>query len=336
LNHQYLICGCAPEYPNADTSPASGTITVLDKDSNGNWLPSLTTKEDSPPSAMENVPTFVNSSNLTPKEYFGDGKFHAVNTMQPPYQPSGTPPPADDATKLFADIAAASTPGFASTLPPQSAPTIGDRMNAKGVSWKWYAGAWNKTNEIATTTHTFPSYKPGEGPNFQYHHQPFNYYAAFDPKDHADARQEHLKDYDDLVADIAAGTLPEVSFYKPEGDLNQHAGYATLDAGDKHIADLVSKIEASPEFESTVVIVTYDENGGFWDHAAPPAGDKLGPGTRIPAIIIAPFAKKGTVDKTVYDTGSIMRLINRRFDLEPLPGIASRTGFGDLTNALDL
>ena len=83
-----------------------------------------------------------------------------------------------------------------------------------------------------------------------------------------------------------------------------------------------------------MIIVTYDENGGFWDHVAPPAGDRWGPGSRIPAIIVSPFAKKGYVDHTPYDTTSIIKLITRRFELEPLAGV--RPNVGDLTAALDL
>jgi acid phosphatase len=81
------------------------------------------------------------------------------------------------------------------------------------------------------------------------------------------------------------------------------------------------------------VIITYDENGGFWDHVAPPKGDRWGPGTRIPAIIISPFAKRHFVDHTSYDTTSIIKLITRRFGLEPLPGV--RVNAGDLLNAFD-
>jgi phospholipase C len=81
-----------------------------------------------------------------------------------------------------------------------------------------------------------------------------------------------------------------------------------------------------------LVIVTYDENGGFWDHVPPPRGDRFGPGTRIPTLIISPFARRGFVDHTAYDTTSIAKLITRRFALEPLPGV--RALAGDLTNAL--
>jgi acid phosphatase len=88
--------------------------------------------------------------------------------------------------------------------------------------------------------------------------------------------------------------------------------------------DLVAKLRASPQWKHMVIVITYDEFGGAWDHVAPPPGDLLGPGRRIPALIISPFAKHGTVDHTQYDTGSILRLITRRFDLDVLPGITRR------------
>jgi acid phosphatase len=136
-----------------------------------------------------------------------------------------------------------------------------------------------------------------------------------------------------------------VTFYKPQGNLNQHAGYASVAEGDAHIAALVAKLRASPQWNHMLIVITYDEFGGAWDHVAPPQGDQLGPGARIPALIISPFAKRGVVDHTQYDTESILRLVTRRFDLELLPGIVQRDAelighgaspMGDLTNALDL
>ncbi|HKA90572.1 MAG TPA: acid phosphatase [Haliangiales bacterium] len=341
LNHQYLICACAPEYPNADTNPAKPTIAVLDTDASGKFLPRLTIDATKTmPSALDGPPAFMLSGNIAPKNYFGDGTFRAVNTMGPPYQPSFNAFAATDTTKLYAD------PMKANTLPPQTQQNVGDLLTAKGIMWKWYAGAWASTLQIATTDRNFPpSSPPGAAPNFQFHHQPFNYYAGFDPHAHAADRTAHLKDYNDLVADAAAGTLPPVTFYKPEGDLNQHPGYAAIQAGDAHIADVIAKLQASPQWAHMVIVLTYDENGGYWDHAAPPKGDLLGPGTRIPALIISPYAKKGTVDHTQYDTASILRLITRRFDLSTLPGLTARDtalvanggkAMGDLTAALDL
>jgi acid phosphatase len=102
-------------------------------------------------------------------------------------------------------------------------------------------------------------------------------------------------------------------------------------SGDAHIAEVVHELQKSPQWKKMAIIITYDENGGFWDHVTPPKGDRWGPGMRIPAIIISPWAKTHFVDHTYYDTTSILKFITKRFELEPLPGI--RPQAGDLTNA---
>jgi len=343
LNHQYLICACAPEYPDADKAAAKPSITVLDTDPAGGYLPHLRVAPGSPASALDGPPKFVRSGNITPVNYFGDGKFYAVNTMQPPYQPSGNPPAPDDSTYRYAD------PTKPTTLPPQTQTTIGDLLEARHIDWVWYSGAWDRALADGEQPASRPRAAiyapdtPAGSPDFQPHHQPFNYYARFDPGSQAPERAAHLKDYQDLLTASAAGTLPPVVFYKPQGNLNQHAGYASIADGDAHIAATIAKLQAGPQWKNMVIIVTYDEYGGAWDHVAPPRGDLLGPGARIPALIISPFAKKGSVDHTQYDTESILRLITRRHGLDVLPGIAARDRalrahgekpMGDLTNAL--
>jgi acid phosphatase len=345
LNHQYLICACAPEYPNADTAPAKPSIAILDTDAAGHYLPRLKQAKDAERSALDAAPKYAKSGTIAPVDYFGDGKFYAVNTMQPAYQPSGNKPAATDADYLYAD------PDNATTLPPQTEATIGDALDAKHVNWIWYSGSWDaaladgRRSPLNAREAIYAPEIPGGSPDFQAHHQPFNYYARFDPMAHAGQRAAHLKDYNALLADAASGRLPAVAFYKPQGNENQHPGYASVAEGDAHIAGLVAKLRASPQWPHMVIVITYDEFGGAWDHVAPPQADLLGPGSRIPALIISPFAKRGTVDHTQYDTESILRLITRRFDLEVLPGITLRDKglaahgappMGDLTNALDL
>ncbi|MEO6688373.1 MAG: alkaline phosphatase family protein, partial [Dokdonella sp.] len=207
----------------------------------------------------------------------------------------------------------------------------------KGVTWAWYGGAFQ-----GALDHTAPA-----SVVFQYHHQPFNYYADLAPG--TAARAEHVLDGGidgaKFIAAIDAGTLPQVSFYKPQGSQNQHPGYATVDAGDAHIASVIAHLEKSPQWKDMVVVITYDENGGWWDHVAPPKGDRWGPGTRVPAIVVSPFAKRDFVDHTQYDTASALRLITHVFGLPTLPGLAQRdealqqNGFpamGDLSQSLDL
>ena len=185
-----------------------------------------------------------------------------------------------------------------------SYPTIGDRLDQKGISWAWYSGGWDE----ADAGH--PSV------DFQFHHQPFVYFARF--AEGSAARREHLKDEHAFLSAVRAGTLPSVAFVKPSGFDNEHPGYTDVLRGERHVVELIDALRHGANWDSTVVIVTYDENGGFWDHVAPPHGDRWGPGTRVPAIVISPFARRHYVDHTSYETVSILALIEHRWGLAPL------------------
>jgi phospholipase C len=151
---------------------------------------------------------------------------------------------------------------------------------------------------------------------FQYHHHPFVYFANY--ADGTPGRAAHLKDETDFVAAAQAGMLPAVSFVKPVGIYNEHPNYTDVYSGELHTKTLIDAVRNGPNWHDTAIIVTYDENGGFWDHVPPAKLDRWGRGTRIPAIVISPFAKRGSVDSTVYDTTSILALIEHRFGLQPL------------------
>jgi len=321
LNHQWLVCACAPWFPNAPDAMRA----KLDPDGK------LTRKPGSP-SAKDGAVQVVSGGiggQVTPDGY-------AVNTSQPPYQPSGIPP------------AAGSNPDLADPkgirpwnepVPPQDAKTIGDTLSAKGIGWAWYSGGWNagladgrrppgEKRKIIYTAE-------GDSPYFVPHHQPFNYFARFAPGT-AD-RAAHLKDGEDFLRDIDQGKLPPVAFYKPVGRLTEHPSFTDVASGDTHIGGVLERLRRSPQWNDMAIIVTYDENGGFWDHVPPPKGpgwgDRFGPGSRIAAVIVSPYARRGHVDKTSYDTTSILKFITRRFALEPLPGVRERVG--DLTAAFE-
>ncbi len=312
LNHQWLVCACTPR----DLSAPKDQHISLDERG------LLKRKPDSPPSAMYGAPKFDEGDlPFTPDGY-------VIGPMQPPYQPSKIPP-APGGDQRFADP-------DKQPLPPLTTKTIGDTLSAKNVAWVWYAGAWKQaladgmqTSDVKRTV--LNTNKPGTI-NFQAHHQPFNYYARFAPG--TVDRELHLQDGEDFLQAIEKGTLPQVAFYKPTGQFNEHPGYTDVLSGDQHIDGILNKIKQSPIWPKTVVIITYDENGGFWDHVAPPKGDRWGPATRIPTIIISPFAKRHFIDHSSYDTTSIIKFITRRFELEPLPGV--RVNAGDLLNAFDL
>jgi acid phosphatase len=100
------------------------------------------------------------------------------------------------------------------------------------------------------------------------------------------------------------------------------------------VEDIVSRIRASALWNDTVIIITYDENGGRWDHVAPPVVDRWGPGTRVPTIVVSSLARKGYIDHTQYDTTSILKLIEQRYGLKPLG--TRDAAAGSLLNALQL
>ncbi|WP_095068405.1 acid phosphatase [Pseudomonas sp. Irchel 3A18] len=326
LNHQYLISATAPFYPDAANSAAKAQIATLQSDDPLD--PRLKPLDKSPASALEGPPQFGPSA-LTPDGY-------AVNTLAPPYWPTWLRDPQNpDYSK----------PDLANVLVPQIHDHIGDKLSKKDVEWAWYAGAWQVTLDEFKDSTGIPKI-----PNFQYHHQPFNYFKQQGPQNPAE-RKKRLRDgglgdessTNRFLADAEAGNLPAVTFYKPQGNLNLHAGYADVASGDRHIDRVIKVLRNSPQWENMVIVITVDENGGWWDHVAPPKGDRFGPGTRIPAIVVSPFARKGTVDHTVYDTASILRLITRIHGLEKLDGLKRRDDamaargqapMGDLTNAL--
>ena len=189
-------------------------------------------------------------------------------------------------------------------VPNQTMPTIGDRLSDKNVTWAWYSGGWND----ALAGHPDPL--------FQYHHQAFAFFAKY--ADGTPGRAAHLKDENDFIAAANAGTLPAVSFVKPLGMNNEHPGYADIITGEDHTIQLIDAVRNGPNWKDAAIIITYDEHGGFWDHVAPPVIDRWGPGSRVPTIIISPFARKGYVDHTPMETVSILSFIEKRYGLTPL------------------
>lgn len=188
-------------------------------------------------------------------------------------------------------------------VPPLLNPTLGDRLTAANVPWKFYAGGLN--NALAGTA----------DPNFQPHHQSYLYFANYAP---GQVGAAHIVDDSNFLTDLKSNSLPAVSWVKPIGDNNEHPGYANIAQGQMFVANLVSQIQMSPAWKDTLVVIFYDEAGGHYDHAAPLPVDRFGPSTRVPAIFISPFAKRGFVDHSNYEVTSILKTIELRYDLAPL------------------
>jgi phospholipase C len=312
LNHQYLIAAQPLLWPSA---PA-GQHAVLDPSGIPHAYPLL-----KPATAVVdgNVTQACGLATTIADLACGDW---AVNTLQPPWEPQGSfgaPQPATDDTT--------------------TALNIGDRMSDGGISWAWYAGGWDNaagivggpgwTNGSTVGTCTDPHVSTADrqypycpDSSFQFHHQPFNYFSRYAPGT-AD-RAAHLRDEVEFIAAAQAGTLPQVSFVKPLGNENEHPGYASEANGSDHLVDLIKAVETGPQAGNTLILVTYDEFGGQWDHVPPPglgtagAHDQFGPGTRIPALLIARSFTASGVDHTVYDTTSIMATIEHQFGLQPV------------------
>ena len=104
-------------------------------------------------------------------------------------------------------------------MPPQLAATIGDRLSAAGVTWAWYAGGWN--DAVAGNP----------APTFQFHHQPFSFFSRYGE---GMPGRAHLQDEEVFLTSLADGSLPSVSFIKPLGTYDEHAGYSAVEEAEDH------------------------------------------------------------------------------------------------------
>ena len=332
LNHQWLIAAATPVDPTGSTGGAhAGSHSIIDSNGMPVAYPLYT---PTGPVARNPLTVSCTASGAPPAPAQVCGNW-AVNTMQPTPNPQGA---------------------FSQILPLQTAPTIGDRLTDAGDSWAWYSGGWaNANGDVSDPGYTNGTVanpaNPTNGcydPNvdtgvrsgvpvahwprcpdalFQYHHQPFNYFANFAPGTPGRAHLQDEADFAGLV-DGSGQTcnLDDVSFIKPIGEENEHPGYASTPDGNTHLTSTLRAIEGSACAKDTMVIVTYDEFGGQWDHVPPPGQgnnngphDVWGPGTRIPALVLAPHLKGDfVVDSTEHDTTSIIATIEHRYGLAPL------------------
>jgi acid phosphatase len=297
LNHQYLVAAQAPQWDSSQLAIPAGKNSMLDAAGFPNSGYPL--YKPDPNVAYVDGPLTQACGQPTTVQGFACGN-SAVNTMQPSWQPSA--------------FGSNVLPGVNDVDPskPFYETNIGDELSAKNVSWNWYAGGWNN----AVAGHPDPL--------FQFHHQPLNYFQNYAP---GMPGRTHLRDESEFVAAAQAGTLPSVSFVKPIGEENEHPGYASTDTGDSHLVDLLNSILNGPDGKKTLILVTYDEFGGQWDHVAPPGQgssaadgphDQYGPGTRIPALIIGANFTKSGVDHQAHDTTSILATIEHAHGLAPL------------------
>ena len=175
---------------------------------------------------------------------------------------------------------------------PLTFPNVGDQLTQKGVSWAVYM------ESLGDCANTSPL------------HNPFQYFTT--------TSNQNLRDYSQFATDVDGGTLPAVTFVVPNNADDMHPGYGPITAGATFLQTLVTKLQGSPAWSSTAVIVTFDDAGGWYDHVPPPVVDAEGLAPRVPLIVISPLAKQHYVSHVQMDDVSILRLIQNNWGLAPL------------------
>lgn len=187
------------------------------------------------------------------------------------------------------------------TVPPSTVPTIGDKLAARGVSWKYYGEGFNHGNPDLSQYCDICN--------------PFQYATAT----MTTPLRNNLQDLPDFLQDAKSGNLPAVSFVKPKGDNDGHPGYSTLPAFESFTQNVVDAVKSKRKlWKDTAIFVTFDEGGGYYDTGYIQPTSFFGDGTRVPIVAISPWAKKGFVDHAYTDHVSILKFIERNWELGPI------------------
>ncbi|MHB8421980.1 MAG: alkaline phosphatase family protein [Leptospirales bacterium] len=183
---------------------------------------------------------------------------------------------------------------------PQTLPSIADSLSAHGISWGYFGQGWNHGNPT-------PEYCP--------HCNPFQFESSIMQT----SLRQNLQGYKEFLSRLKTGTLPSVSFIKPGDDQNGHPAYSTLSNFERFVKKTVALVQSRPEiWKNTAIFITLDEGGGYYDSGYIQLLSFFGDGTRVPLIVVSPFAKKGFVDHTYYDHVSLIKFIEKNWHLDPL------------------
>ncbi|WP_066368824.1 phospholipase C [Neobacillus fumarioli] len=222
---------------------------------------------------------------------------------------------------------------------------IGDLLNAKGITWGWFEGGF--ANPSATHTNVGGSSVKDYSP----HHEPFQYYASTANPDHKPPsstamigksdQANHQYDINDFWKAVDAGNMPSVSYLKAPMYEDGHAGYSDPLDEQRFIVDTINKLEKTPEWKDTAVIITYDDSDGWYDHAYAPsngrsvASGQNGYGPRLPLLVISPYAKSNFVDHTLTNQTSIVKFIEDNWNLGRIGGTSLDAQAGSMNNIFD-
>jgi len=284
----------------ANPNPLTGTddVYTVDLFFDGNF----TECGDLSQPGIKPVRDYLASLPYHPSSNCKPGHFYMINNDSPGFLPDGT-----------VDAAGIAKGG---SVPPTNIRTIGDALNDKGISWAYYGGAYNAAVDLQhDPSNPDPTVQIGRA---YCNICNFESYATSIMGDPAQ-RAAHIKDATDLYAAIQAGTLPAVSFVKPDGLLDGHPASSKLDLFEGMTKKIVDLLQANPQlFASTALIITFDEGGGYYDSGYIQPLDFFGDGPRIPLIIVSPFSRGGHISHTYTDHVSVLKFIERNWGLRPL------------------
>jgi len=188
-------------------------------------------------------------------------------------------------------------------------PTIFDRLEEKGISWKFYIQNYDPT--ITYRTRLSEDVETDRGAQVIW--APLLAYARYIDDPNLFSR---IVDLDQYYEDVANGELPAVSFIRPSGNSEHPPG--SVQAGQRLVRSLLNQLMRSSQWSSSAFLWSYDDWGGWYDHVNPPAVDAYGYGPRVPALLVSPYARRGFVDHETHDFTSILRLIQVNWGLAPL------------------
>jgi len=230
------------------------------------------------------------------------GHFYMINNDSPGFLPDGTVDAAGIAS--------------GSSVPPTNIRTIGDALNDKNISWAYYGGAYNAAVKFQhDRNNPDPTVQIGRAYCNICNFESYGTSIMGNPAQ----RAAHIKDATDFLAAIDSETLPAVSFVKPDGLLDGHPASSKLDLFEAMLKSIVDHLQARPElFADTALIVTFDEGGGYYDSGYIQPLDFFGDGPRIPLIVVSPFSRGGHISHTYTDHVSILKFIERNWNLKPL------------------
>ena len=179
--------------------------------------------------------------------------------------------------------------------------SLEDELMNSSVSWKWYdygLPSYSSAIQYKPLAQAYDYWDPLAG-------RAWSYTASV---------SSHFTSRPQFFSDAANGTLPNLSWVIPIGQNSDHPQF-NLTSGQDWVADIVNALEQSPEWNSTVLFVTWDEYGGVYDHVAPPTLDGYGDGFRVPLLAIGPWIRQGYIDHTQMDFDSVLHLMEKRFGL---------------------